>query len=106
MTKERSTKEDTVQANTSSGRGKRRPRRRPGRPKGSTNADPDVNTVEPSRCQRCGSTRRGDYYGKTEQAFQGVQNGLPFTHIVRRRTKCLDCGQVRIDRAYENRPKE
>ena len=84
--------------------GKRRSARRPGRPKGSTNADPDVNTVEPSRCKRCGSTRRGDYYGKTEQAFQGVQNGLPFTHIVRRRTKCLDCGQVRIDRAYENRP--
>ena len=66
----------------------------------------DVITVEPSRCKRCGSTRRGDYYGKTEQAFRGEHNGQPFTHIVRRRTKCLDCGQVRIDRAYENRPEK
>jgi len=86
--------------------GKRHSSRRPGRPKGSTNADADVITVEPSRCKRCGSTRRGDYYGRTEQAFQGVQDGLPFTHIVRRRTKCLDCRQLRIDRAYENRPGE
>ena len=38
-----------------------------------------------------------------EQAFRGVHNGQPFTHIVRRRTKCLDCGQFRVDRAYENR---
>ena len=104
MTKERSTKEEAVQANTSSGSGRRRPRRRPGRPKGSTNADADGIIVEPSRCRRCGSTRRGDYYGKTGQAFRGEHNGQPFTHIVRRRTKCLDCGQVRIDRAFENRP--
>ena len=82
----------------------RREARGPGRPKGSTNADADVITVEPSRCRRCGSTRRSDYYGKTEQAFCGEHNGQPFTHIVRRRTKCLDCGQSRIDRAYENRP--
>jgi len=79
-------------------------RRRPGRPKGSKGGTIDTITVEPSRCRRCGSTRRGDYYGKTEQAFRGKHNGQPFTHIVRRRTKCLDCGQTRIDRAYENRP--
>ena len=82
----------------------RHSQRGPGRPKGSTNADADVIIVEPSRCRRCGSTRRGDYYGKTEQTFQGVHNGQPFTHIVRRRTKCLDCAQCRVDRAYENRP--
>jgi len=100
MTKERSTREEAVQANTSSGR------RRPGRPAGPTSAAADVIAVGPSRCRRCGSTRRGDYYGKTEQAFRGEQDGLPFTHIVRRRTKCPDCGQVRVDRAYENRPGE
>jgi len=33
-----------------------------------------------------------------------VDNGQPFTHIVRRRMKCLDCGQFREDRACENRP--
>ena len=104
MTKERSMKERASRAKSASGGKSTRPRRRPGRPKGSTNTDADVVHVEPSRCRRCGSTRRGDYYGKTEQAFCGKHNGQPFTHIVRRRTKCLDCGQVRIDRAYENRP--
>ncbi len=43
-------------------------------------------------------------YGKAEQAFRGVHNGQPFTHIVRRRTQCLDCRQLRIDGTYENRP--
>ena len=86
------------------GREKRRGRKRPGRPKGSGNPPAAVITVEPSRCPRCGSTRRGDYYGKTEQAFQGEHNGQPFTHIVRRRTMSLDCRQTRVDRAYENRP--
>ena len=78
-------------------------RKRPGRPKGSGHPPADVITVDPSRCRRCGSTRRSDYYGKTEQAFRGEHNGQPFTHIVRRRTRCLDCGQLRVDRAYENR---
>ena len=81
----------------------RRSAKGPGRPKGSTGGNVDVITVEPSRCPRCGSTRRSDYYGKTEQAFRGEHNGRPFTHIVRRPTWCLDCGQTRIDRAYENR---
>ena len=81
----------------------RRAARRPGRPKGSKGGSVDLITVEPSRCNRCGSTRRSDYYGKTEQAFQGEHNGQPFTHIVRRRTRCLDCAQTRIDRTYENR---
>ena len=85
---------------------KRTTRRGPGRPKGSKQTVPDFVNVEPSRCKRCGSTRRSDYYGKTEQAFRGEHNGRPFTHIVRRRTRCLDCGQLRIDRAYESRPDE
>ncbi|KKL70280.1 hypothetical protein LCGC14_2106490 [marine sediment metagenome] len=55
---------------------------------------------------RCGSTRRSDYYGKIEQASRGRHDGQPFTHIARRRTKCLDCGQLRVDRSYENRPEE
>jgi len=78
-------------------------RKGPGRPKGSGQSPPDFVNVEPSRCKRCGSTRRSDYYGKTEQAHRGEYNGRPYTHIVRRRTKCVDCGQLRIDRFYENR---
>ena len=82
----------------------RRSANRPGRPKGSKGGTIETITVEPSRCPLCGSTRRSDYYGKTEQAFRGEHHGQPFTHIVRRRTKCLNCGQLRVDRFYENRP--
>lgn len=88
---------------TKTKKGARHSSRGPGRPKGSRNAEADVITVEPSRCRRCESTRRSDYYGKTEQAFQGCHDGRPFTHIVRRPTRCLDYGQLRIERSYENR---
>lgn len=76
------------------------------RPKGSKKmpSKPPVNQVEASRCASCGSTEREEYYGKTEQQFDGVDSsGNSYTHIVRRRTRCKSCGQTRIDRAYENR---
>lgn len=79
---------------------------RAGRPKDASKDKPPVTTVEESRCPRpeCQSTRRGSYYGTTEQEHRGLDDdGKPYTHIVRRRTKCLDCGQGRIDRTYENR---
>jgi hypothetical protein len=60
----------------------------------------------PSQCPNkdCRSTRRGPYRSREVQAFAGEHNGRPYTHIVRRRTVCLDCGQARIDRSYENWP--
>ena len=66
-----------------------------------------VNAVfGPSRCPRCGSTQRVPYFGRLpEQAFEGYTgDGEPYTHIVRRRTKCCGCGQFRVDISYENRP--
>ena len=62
--------------------------------------------VEPSRCTRpgCGSTERERYYSTQIQPFAGEDAmGRPFTHIVRRWTRCKACGQPRVDRSFENR---
>jgi hypothetical protein len=75
-----------------------------GRPKGSGNVKETVQVV-PSRCAACGSTRRSGYLDKTVQQFSGIApDGKPFNRIVRRRTRCLDCDQLRIDRSLEYEP--
>ncbi len=76
-----------------------------GRPKGAANKNYEHATAEPTRCKKCGSTERSPYFGVYTQAFAGVRDGQPYTHIVRRKTFCRnpDCGQLRIDTAYENR---
>ena len=62
--------------------------------------------VEASRCRTCGSSSRGDYFNKTEKPLSGIdEQGLPFTHVVWRSCKCLDCGQIRRERSRENRTK-
>lgn len=66
---------------------------------------PEVD-VAPSRCARpsCGSTERERYSTTQVQAFAGRdEQGRPFTHIVRRWTRCKACGQARVDRSFENR---
>ena len=75
-----------------------------GRPAGSKNTQALVD-VMPSRCHECDSTNRSPYMGNTRvQFFAGVHDGRPYTRIVRRRCQCLDCGQFRIDRSFENHP--
>lgn len=75
-----------------------------GRPAGSRNKSYPEASVEPSRCPKCGSTQRAAYCSKHEQAFGGLDPaGQPFTHIIKQRTHCLDCGQHRVDRTLENR---
>lgn len=56
-----------------------------------------------SRCPRCDSTERAGYFGTITTAYEGEFNGRRYTHVVRRRTRCLACGQHRLDRSYENR---
>jgi hypothetical protein len=74
-----------------------------GRPLGSPNVRETAVAV-PSRCNACGSTERGPYLDKTELEFGGVDGaGQLFTHIVRRRVQCENCGQLRIDVTRENR---
>ena len=87
-------------------------RKRPGRPKGSKNAVDVV--VERSHCPKCGSARRSEYWDRLVQRRPGLRadatlrssdasslrstSGTPYTAIIRRR--CLECGQVRIDKEY------
>lgn len=79
-----------------------------GRPKGAANHAREHATAEPSRCPKCGSTNRGPYTQKQVQEWGGVHpiTGQPVTHIIRRWTSCTDCGQHRIDRSYENKPRK
>jgi hypothetical protein len=93
------------------------PAKRPGRPKGSKNAV-DVVVVERSHpaavasvlwrrggakeaCPKCGSPCRSEYWGRVVQKCPGLRaDGTPYSSIIRRRCRCLDCGQVRIDKEY------
>jgi len=75
-------------------------KRGPGRPKTSNNAT-DVVVVERSHCPKCGSSHRSEYWGKVVNKCTGLRaDGTPYTQIVHRRCRCLDCGQVRIDKEY------
>jgi hypothetical protein len=64
---------------------------------------PPIADVQPSsRCPKCGSEGRTQYWSKIVQTSAGIlPDGRPYGRIVRRRCRCLDCGQVRIDRQYE-----
>ena len=78
-------------------------KKKPGRPKGSKNQRCPAVDVTPSRCPKCGSTRRSAYSGSPRiVTHAGVHEGKPFTHVVFRRTRCLDCGQCRVDREWVN----
>ena len=73
----------------------------PGRPVGSRNEpDPPVCVVEPSRCLKCGSMTRSDYWGKVVRECTGMHNGRPYSRVVWRRCRCLACGQTRVDKEY------
>lgn len=75
-----------------------------GRPAGSANVKATADAAA-SRCPACGSTNRNAYEGTPNvQEYSGESNGQPYTHIVRRRCQCADCGQYRIDRTFENIP--
>lgn len=78
-----------------------------GRPRGSRNQPANQTDGQLTRCAKCGSTEREPYQWKQEQEFAGTDGGgQPYTHIVRRRTRCAACGQMRIDRTFENRPRK
>lgn len=72
-----------------------------GRPTGSKTQDIPRVEVAPSRCPNCGSAEREDYSGTQTLDYSGERDGVPFTRVVSRRTKCLSCGQARFDKSYE-----
>jgi len=78
----------------------------PGRPRGSATArDVPVVEVQPaSKCTRCGSPHRAEYEHRNVQKYSAaLRDGRQYDEIIRRRTKCEDCGQARIDREYRFR---
>ncbi len=75
----------------------------PGTRAGTPNAEYTTAEAPASRCAKCGSTNREHYDRRTVQTYAGIDPaGRPYTRIIRRWTKCTDCGQHRIDRTYEN----
>lgn len=78
---------------------------RPGRPKGTPNRTYEHVATQPVRCTKCGSTRRDAYTQTLRQPIAcTAPDGRPATAIVRRWTRCSDCGQARIERHYEYAP--
>lgn len=72
-----------------------------GRPAGSKNAK-HVADAPASRCPSCDSTNRSKYGAITTVVSSGVDaSGKPYTEIVWRTCRCLDCGQTRRDRSFE-----
>jgi hypothetical protein len=63
---------------------------------------PVVDRAPPTKCTKCGSAKRGPYYARHVQVYGGVlPDGRKYGRIVRQRCRCIQCGQVRIDRSYE-----
>lgn len=75
-----------------------------GRPKGSRTKTVATAEACPSRCPKCDSTARDEYFNKREVRYEGIaEDGKPFNTIVIRRTRCRNCGQIRDDRSRELR---
>lgn len=75
----------------------------PGRPKGSKTQNKETVQVVLSRCPHCGSTERTKYQNPRIQEYPGIDpQGRSYKRTVWRHTKCVQCGQARIDKAYEN----
>lgn len=66
----------------------------------------DETPAEPSRCRRCGSTKRSKYKGSPRVMHVcGEFDGKPYNRIESRLTKCLDCHQHRSDISHHYSPK-
>lgn len=73
-----------------------------GRPKGAKTEQREQAIAELSRCRRCQSTDREAYTGQPfTQRLSGTRDGKPYNRVVRRRTRCRNCGQARFDLTYE-----
>ncbi|NLG44828.1 MAG: hypothetical protein GX547_16420 [Phycisphaerae bacterium] len=78
-----------------------------GRPKGARTEPRPTVAVALSRCTACGSTRRTPYTQTRRTPYAGrTPDGQPYTAVVRRWTRCEDCGQARVDLSYEHTPEE
>lgn len=81
-----------------------RPATKRGRPAGAKSREYDSATVVPSRCQRCGSTKRTPYTKRHILTCGGQRSpttGLAYNLVVLRWTSCEECDQHRVDRSEE-----
>jgi hypothetical protein len=80
---------------------KRKVAKKRGRPRGSKSKTIETVVVEPSKCRVCGSANRSKYINKRTLDLLGQRpDGTVYTSVTWRRTKCLDCGQMRDDKTY------
>ena len=82
-------------------------KKKSGRPEGAKTAERlTVDTVR-TRCPSCGSTEREEYKDSPTyiQGDGTAPDGMPYSGVYLRKTKCLTCGQHRNDREYEYVPK-
>lgn len=78
-------------------------KRKTGRPKGKKTQDLPVAESFASQCPKCRSTERTGYNRVKTMQYSGVSpDDKPFNYISWKRTACLNCGQHRIDKLYEN----
>lgn len=72
------------------------------RPKGSkTQNIPVINRPEPIHCPVCGSIEKEGALQTITYPYAGIVNGREYTKVIRRRIRCADCGQIRIERSCE-----
>lgn len=94
LTEKKATKKKTVKKKTV------KKKSSPGRKKGIPNYDPiDVPQV---KCLRCGSTERTKFERGTRKPLnaRGMINGQKYNQVRWRRCRCLNCGQIRVERSF------
>ena len=86
-------------------KGSRMPTASKGRPKGSPNRQYPRTLAKPPRCPACQSTDRHGYDRIISEIHHAGTNadGEPYTHVVKRTTRCRACGQYYAVTMYENR---
>lgn len=73
-----------------------------GRPKGASNIEFGVVVVVP-QCPVCKSSARERYRLVSYTKHGGItSSGYEYSHTVKRRTRCTNCGKRRIDTFLEN----
>lgn len=70
--------------------------------------DQAVSVIIPTQCRKCGSTERTEYGntitlgpGVTWKELPGVPIGTAYLQLRKSYTKCLACGQSRVDEQFE-----
>lgn len=73
-----------------------------GRPKGSKTDPGPITEVPKSRCIKCQSTEREEYTNPKTLEHCGIApDGKPYNFVSWKHTKCLKCGQRRVDKFFE-----